>query len=97
MSEFTACDCGRGGHTRNDDVTVTVCSECRRVKYDHSGVTDAIGIELEQAKIDAYARGKADGLAEAEARIIAWVRGEANEGYNEIQIADALERGEHKK
>lgn len=45
----------------------------------------------------AYARGKADGLAEAEARIIAWVRGEANEGYNEIQIADALERGEHKK
>ena len=46
---------------------------------------------------DAYARGKADGMAEAEARIIAWVRGEANEGYNEIQIADALERGEHRK
>lgn len=69
------------------------CAEC--------AVTDArqTGYErgVRDADAAAYARGKSDGMAEAEARIIAWVRGEANEGYNEIQIADALERGEHKK
>ena len=54
---------------------------------------------------DAYARGKADGMAEAEANVVAFLRGyipqsidvDRNGYANPSDIADALERKEHRK
>lgn len=95
MSEFTACSCSPY-QTRNEDVQVTICSQCRCVKYDDHGVSDGESRSSERACEAAYARGKADGMAEA----VTWLRSRKNlaaDTYADALEAGALERGEHKK